>query len=222
MRPSSKFLALLLTTPLSYAYPQATHQTSHQIGSILDKRASQNTQYVAYAVAGINQLQTWYNGATGLWANAWWNSANVVTMLADFLDYFPSQATPITSQVFPTTLARAPSMFPGFINGFYDDELWWSLAWIKVFDVTGDVTYLDTARAIFENAKSAWGASPCGGLWFECIPLPESRVSNMKTGGIRQTPVLVQLRTNSTSPRPPNLLTVSPIRLRLDTTSTKP
>jgi uncharacterized protein YyaL (SSP411 family) len=73
----------------------------------------------------------------------------------------------ITAQVFPTTLAKAPSSsgYTGFLDGFYDDELWWVLAWIKVFDVTGDTQYLDTASTIFEDAKNAWGSSPCGGLW---------------------------------------------------------
>ena len=90
-------------------------------------------------------------------------------MLADFQDYFPSMVDSITAQVFPTTLAKAPSYngYAGFLDGFYDDELWWVLAWLKVFDVTGDTQYLDTASAIFEDAKSAWGTSPCGGLWWD-------------------------------------------------------
>ena len=53
----------------------------------------------------------------------------------------------------------------GFLNEYYDDELWWAIAWITVYDVTKDAKYLDTASVIFENAKVAWGTSPCGGLW---------------------------------------------------------
>jgi hypothetical protein len=132
----------------------------------LDKRATAQ-DYVDYAVAGIDQMQTWYDSATGLWSQDWWNSANALTMLADFQEYFPSYVEPITSNVFPTTLAKAPlfDKYTGFLNGFYDDELWWTLAWIKVYDITNDAQYLDTASSIFENAKSAWGTSPCGGLW---------------------------------------------------------
>ena len=158
------FAACFTIIKLSDALPHGSLSTPHQAKK-LSTRATQNSQYVTYAVAGIDQLQTWYNAATGLWSNDWWNSANVVTMLADFQDYFPSQGSPITSQVFPTTFARAPTTFAGFLNGYYDDELWWTLAWIKVFDVTGNVTYLNTAAKIFEDAKSAWGTSPCGGLW---------------------------------------------------------
>ena len=89
----------------------------------------------------------------------------MLTMLANFQEYFPSKATPTTNLVFPTTLQNAPKAFAEFINGFYDDELWWAIAWIEVFDVTGDQKYLDIAAEIFEDAKNVWGDTPCGGLW---------------------------------------------------------
>ena len=132
----------------------------------LDRRATQ-TDYVAYAVAASNQMQTWYDAATGLWGGAWWNSANVLTTLADFAEHFPNSINHITDQVFPTTLAKAPEAygFDGFLNGFYDDELWWALAWIKVYDVIGDSKYLNTAAQIFEDSKNSFGTSNCGALW---------------------------------------------------------
>src|SRR6266536_1188060 len=152
-----------------------------QIGSRLNKRASSTEQYVTYAAAGIDQMMTWYDVSTGLWSNYWWNSANVLTMLANFQEYFPSKATPTTNLVFPTTLENAPKTFPGFINGFYDDELWWALAWIDVFDVTGNQKYLDIAASIFEDAKNVWGDTPCGGLWYFSPPLLPLSPQNHKT-----------------------------------------
>src|SRR5690348_7067625 len=36
-------------------------------------------------LAGIDKLQTWYTRSTGLYqTTGWWNSANVLTMLADY------------------------------------------------------------------------------------------------------------------------------------------
>ncbi|CZR69347.1 related to endo-1,6-alpha-D-mannanase [Phialocephala subalpina] len=164
-------IAISNALPHPVAQPETSpnpswHQLSELSSTGLHSRATQ-TQYISYAVAGINQMMTWYSAANGLWSNAWWDSANAITMLADFQQYFPSYATGVTATVFPTTLAKAPSTFAGFLNGFYDDELWWALAWIQVYDVTGQETYLDTAAAIFEDAKSAWGTSPCGGLWWD-------------------------------------------------------
>ncbi|GKT47297.1 putative mannose 6-phosphate receptor-like protein [Colletotrichum spaethianum] len=41
--------------------------------------------YTNNAVSAIQTLQnSWYNIGTGLWDNAWWNSANAFTTLADF------------------------------------------------------------------------------------------------------------------------------------------
>lgn len=67
--------------------------------------------------------------------------------------------------MFQNVLSRAPAFANGFLNGFYDDELWWVLAWIAVYDATGNTQYLDKAAAIYEDSKSVWGQTPCGGLW---------------------------------------------------------
>ena len=162
---SANVLTILLTTlSFSNALPRPESQF-HQLSSRLSRRATQ-ADYVSYAVAGINLMQAnWYSAATGLYAGAWWNSANVITMLADFQEHFPSYVAPTTATVFPTTLAQAQTTYPGFLDAFYDDELWWALAWIKVYDVTGQKQYLTMAASIFEDAKADWGTPPCGGLW---------------------------------------------------------
>ncbi|WQF80367.1 Putative glycoside hydrolase, family 76, six-hairpin glycosidase superfamily [Colletotrichum destructivum] len=52
----------------------------------LAQRADAAT-YTSNAVDAIRTLQTsWYDVGTGLWDNAWWNSANAFTTLADFAD----------------------------------------------------------------------------------------------------------------------------------------
>lgn len=48
-------------------------------------RATGLETYVNHAQDAIQRLQDdWYNAATGVWDNAWWNSANALTTLADF------------------------------------------------------------------------------------------------------------------------------------------
>ena len=44
---------------------------------------------------------------------------------------------------------------------YYDDEGWWALAWIAVYDVTRNQTYLNTAESIFEDMKAAYGTTNC-------------------------------------------------------------
>ncbi|KAI9054025.1 hypothetical protein LZ554_001198 [Drepanopeziza brunnea f. sp. 'monogermtubi'] len=169
MLPPSLLALLCAVFAISDAHPAPQSSPEPHFFQVGDRHLTSRatkTEYVTYAVAGINQMQTWYDAATGLWDNAWWHSANVLTVLANFEEYFPDMVKPTTDLVYPTTFAMAPNRFPGFINEFYDDELWWAIAWIEVYDVTKDEKYLDTAAAIFEDPKSVWGSTPCGGLWW--------------------------------------------------------
>ncbi len=122
--------------------------------------------YAKEARIAIEHLQISYDLESGLYNSLWWNSANVITMLADLQECYPSVVNNITAVVFPTTFNLAPQSNPNgnFLNDFYDDELWWALTWIQIYDVTNDKNYLDTASTIFEDAKVAWGKAPCGGL----------------------------------------------------------
>ena len=126
--------------------------------------AAANT-YMAEAAAGINTLQSWYSQANGQYQTAaWWNSANAITVLADFSKlsgsklYFP---------VLQNTYMQAQKSYYGFINHFYDDEGWWALAWIDAYDVTGDRQYLSVAQSIFEDMAAGWDSTTCGGgIWW--------------------------------------------------------
>ena len=164
MLPSLVTVAALAASTLALPHHDRTSSLSHSP----EKRTTE-VAYVDRAIDAVNQMQTWYDLSTGLWQGAWWNSANALTTLADFQAARPGSIDGITAIVFPTSLARAPTNagYAGFLDNYYDDELWWALAWIEVYDVTGDAKYLDTAATIFEDAKAAWGTTPCGGgLWW--------------------------------------------------------
>ena len=55
---------------------------------------------------------------------------------------------------------------PGFINDFFDDNLWWALAWVAAGDLTGDERYRAAAQAIFAHSLSGWDNACGGGLWW--------------------------------------------------------
>ena len=122
----------------------------------------------SHAQAAIKALLEYYNPTTGLFdTTGWWNSANVLTVLADFCSSsssLDSTLIPLFGNIFEQAQAP-PSGSASFLNDFYDDEGWWALAWLKVYDRTKDQKYLQMAVAIFEDMILGWGG-PCGGLWW--------------------------------------------------------
>jgi predicted alpha-1,6-mannanase (GH76 family) len=121
-------------------------------------------QYRAWAGEAVDALQRWYNPRTGLWKTAgWWNSANALTAV---IQYSQRTGEDRYRYVVETTFGRARRVNPGFSNQYYDDDGWWALAWIAAFDLTGEASYLDLARALFEGMAAGWDDVCGGGLWW--------------------------------------------------------
>ena len=137
-------------------------------------------------------VNTWYNETSGLFDNLWWNSANMITTLAD-LTAIDNGADNLTQDLWSFTFDQAqkfnlrelrandtmrcqwpncdeepPTVQPkGFLNGFYDDQGWWAHAWIKVYDLNGQSQYLQAAVDIFDDMVSTGYNATCGGIWWD-------------------------------------------------------
>jgi len=116
------------------------------------------------AEVAADALQAWYSAASGLYrTTGWWNSANAITALADesrvsgSKKYWP---------VFSNTFIAAQTTSPGFLNKFYDDEGWWAMAWIDVYDLTREARYLTMAQSIFADMAGGWDDTCAGGIWW--------------------------------------------------------
>lgn len=59
-----------------------------------------------------------------------------------------------------------PKYMQGYLDGYYDDEGWWALAWLKVYDLTHDVRYINAAVTIFDDMTQGHPAK-CGGIWWD-------------------------------------------------------
>ncbi|KAF2000973.1 glycoside hydrolase family 76 protein, partial [Amniculicola lignicola CBS 123094] len=197
------------------------------------------------AESALSALHIWYNAGTGLWNTCgWWNSANVMTMVANLAKYdSSSKVQDLAKQIFAITVVQAParnpqpgveeksakkrddglnetitsesgydktvdelgeysSVYPqgwqdvmsawidvkdlpikkegdpvnaaaaipnpdDWLDGFYDDDLWWALGWIGAYDVTKNIQYLQLAEGIFMKVTKAWPTN-CGngGIWW--------------------------------------------------------
>ena len=85
---------------------------------------------------------------------------------------------------------RSPSInnrAHNFLNDYYDDEGWWTLTWIKAYDLTGNTEYLNAAKTIFADMAEAWD------------PI---RLAAAGSGGTESAPIRTQLPMSSSSQRP--------------------
>jgi predicted alpha-1,6-mannanase (GH76 family) len=132
---------------------------------------SARPDYRRAAGTGIAVLQRWYSRRTGLWkTTGWWNSANALTAV---IRYTESTGDRSHLGVIENTFIKAQRGFiklqrrkRGFINDFFDDNLWWALAWVAACDLTGDERYRAAAQAIFAHSLSGWDDTCGGGMWW--------------------------------------------------------
>ena len=102
----------------------------------------------------------------GLWDGDWWESAVLMATLADFSSV-DSSVNKTYFSTYANTFANAPSYggYTNFLNDYYDDEGWWALAWIDVYDLTKNTRYLNQAITIYNDIAKGVN-TPCGGLWW--------------------------------------------------------
>lgn len=114
----------------------------------------------------------------------WWNSANALTAVIGYMAATGDRS--YLQPVVENTFIRAPrayrpinthlsaarpfalnlASYRGFVNGYYDDEGWWALAWLGAYDLTGDDKYLVCAQDIFTDMAGAWDDTWGGGIYW--------------------------------------------------------
>ena len=138
------------------------------VSAFYSHAAAPDATEMAHSRDAIVALQQWYSPETGIYkSTGWWNAANAITVLAN---YSRTAQTKEYLPIFANTLKMAqtgPDGAKGFLNKYYDDEGWWALAWIDVYDLTGDEQYLHQASLIFKDMQLGWEDETCGGgVWW--------------------------------------------------------
>ncbi|CAN6627320.1 hypothetical protein TRVA0_011S01266 [Trichomonascus vanleenenianus] len=154
-------------------------------------------------------VNMYYNNDTGLWdhdlgsGSEWWTSANTVDVLASYVKQMPNTAGKY-NWVFENTYTKAqqqtlqsrgdqgelnylnskqpsPYVENGFVRPFtyYDDDGWWALAWIKVFDVTHDGRFLQSAANLFEVISNNWDDKCGGGVYWNQDKKGKNAIPNL-------------------------------------------
>ncbi len=124
------------------------------------------TGYDRKVEAAAEELQTYYDASTGLFnTTGWWNSANALNSLIDYMKSGGSQIyTSDVANTFTNAINEAPPPTPGnFIDTAYDDTQWWALTWLNAYELTHNDAYLQEAETIHSYVTQAWTPSQCGG-----------------------------------------------------------
>lgn len=109
MMMSKIWSASSLLAALVSAAPATTTTTTT---SSVEKRANTKEHYANNVALAAFALQGfWYNKNTGLWDNAWWNSGNALTTLADWAKLRPNEAESLKiSDVIHNTWTQAQNV----------------------------------------------------------------------------------------------------------------
>ncbi|KAI9682979.1 MAG: hypothetical protein M1820_010934 [Bogoriella megaspora] len=139
-----------------------------------------NTTYLSYARLVAYAMDSNYlDRKSGIYENEWWNSANDLTALGDLAIIDPTFET-TARPILHTAFDKGPASqgISSFENAWYDDEGWWALCWINMYDLTRDPMYLDEAESIFQDMADAWGTSCGDGIWWDRAQTYIASISN--------------------------------------------
>jgi len=70
----------------------------------------------------------------------------------------------------------------GWIVSYYDDECWMTLALLRAYDLTNNVTYLNQAKTLFADIQGGWDTTCCGssagGVWWNKAHTQKATAAN--------------------------------------------
>src|SRR5688572_9517118 len=129
----------------------------------------------ARVAADMAPLQAWYNTSTGLFEeDDWWTSGNQLTTVIDYtretgdMTYF--------ADIDNTFQKNKDSNFDRY--GFYDDDGWWVLVWVKAYDLTQKEEYLAMAKTVFQRMAGSWDTKCGGGIYWRNAKDRKNAISN--------------------------------------------
>jgi len=115
------------------------------------------------AQAGMVPLAAAYNQTSGLWdKDDWWTSAN---QLETVIDYSRQTGdSKYYDEIDNTFVKNSAQNFDKW--GYYDDDGWFAMAWIKAYELTHQPKYLAMAKTIFQRMAGGWDTKCGGGIYW--------------------------------------------------------
>jgi hypothetical protein len=126
------------------------------------------------ARAGMVTLMGSYDSGTGIiGTSSWWGSGVALSAVETY-----HQATGDTSYDYAMSGAFNNNDPSRFETGSLDDDLWWTLAWIQAFDITGNAAYLQRAQDEAAFVHGYWDGTCGGGVWWSSAKTYKNAITN--------------------------------------------
>ncbi|KAK4123702.1 glycoside hydrolase family 76 protein [Parathielavia appendiculata] len=116
------------------------------------------------AKAAINAMNNnFYSSSQLIWSpgDPWWLSGVALTNVIDYMR--KTGSTDYVDQVAYIIQAQRVAWNGDFRAESTDDTGWWSLAMVRMYDLTGESAYLNIAIEDEAYMYESWTTSPCGG-----------------------------------------------------------
>ncbi|KAK1826036.1 family 76 glycoside hydrolase [Podospora conica] len=158
---------------IPHANPELLSGQHAQVGPVSEPHAERSgdgaLNYTETSKSAINALNALYDDGQGRWspATAWWISGVALQGVLDYTvktgsyEYLEQACYIIDKQ--KGSLPWWPDGDGLFRADSTDDTAWWALALVRMFDITGDSWYLDTAKADEKYMYQYWTDNKCGG-----------------------------------------------------------
>ena len=115
---------------------------------------------------------------------SFWTTANSIETLANFYVVAKAVESGSTlveemSSIFENTYMKLKPFYFSY-RRCHDDYLWWVLAWIRVYEVTGDSKYLEQSKIIFHRLVDTFNMwnSTCGGVTWSSASQYRNSITN--------------------------------------------
>ena len=101
----------------------------------------------------------------------WWQEANTLEAISNYAMLVPTEKPHIEAVIEAVynatrndTMARCDQGVNLTFSGFFDDEAWWGLGWLRAHTLTNQERYLMRAHAVFADlVNRSWNEESCGG-----------------------------------------------------------
>ena len=99
-----------------------------------------------------------WNKSSGLWdQNLWWQDACALDSVAFHAQLARNTTlTDLIESDIHNMFNKTHNMSRGgpTLTGYFDDEEWWALGWLRAWELTGDAQYIKRTHIIFEHEVS--------------------------------------------------------------------